>query len=692
MNIALGQNLWRNRDFNLPFWVGLLIYTSLNIARRIFLPASSVVAIWPATGVLAATFLLSPPRTWKWLLLAAVSQSVLIHSYFGWAPRGLLSLPEACLLAFLIRRGCPPSLNFAEPRTLTLFILNAVFPACAVSAVAFYFIPTSETSQATAMGAARWFTSHALGSAIAIPIMVTLMRPRRYRVFDRPPWELALCAVGVTVYSMTLFGQYNAVLSLFMFPIAMFVAFRYGPVGACTISAVMVGLALTHIYAGFPAPRPTDYVAIEWVQIFVAVVFLTSLPAAGALASLRRTRRLLARRTDIARLARSRADAAAEAKTRFLTNMSHEIRTPLNGVIGLADALSRTAMQPGQREMVDMIRGSGGALNGILSDVLDLARADAGALSLTPERFDVREAVSSASYLFETIARKKGVNFVVEFDIAARDSMVMGDALRIRQVVSNLISNAVKFTDAGEVRVKASLALSRTAPGSADLTVSVADTGPGFSDEVKARLFRRFEQADNSIARSYGGAGLGLSISRELAAMMNGRIDCKSEPGKGAIFVFSLALPLAARAEPVAVAAPEEVIATPDGHRLKLLLAEDHIVNQRVVQAILGGAMDLTIVDNGQAAVEACQSGRFDMILMDTQMPVMDGLTAIRAIRAMERQRGCDRTAIISLTADAMPQQVAAALAAGADRHLAKPITTAGLMGAMSEALASKAA
>ena len=691
MNVALRRKSWLRRDFNLPFWVGIAIYTILIIGRRTFLPANSITAIWPAGGVLAAALLLSPPKSWKWLLLTTAVENAVVNGAYGFSTRTLISIPEACMLAFLIRKGCPKSLNFADPRTLFLFIITALVPTSAASALACYLLPNIHAPPTTVIAAVHWFVGHCLGAAIAVPIMVTLLRPRRYRVFDRPAWELAACGAGMVLYAWMLFGGHRPALSLLMFSMAMFVAFRYGPVGAATVSALLMGLALLHIYAGIPGPRPADYDQIQWVQVLVAVMFLTSLPAAGALANLRRTRRLLARRTETARQARRRADAAAEAKTRFLSNMSHEIRTPLNGVIGLADALSRADMPPAQREMVDMIRGSGGALNGILSDVLDLARADAGGLSLTPERFSAREAVSSASFLFESIARKKGVDFVVEFDIAEH-GLVVGDALRIRQIVSNLISNAVKFTNAGEVRVKASLLRCREDADLAELTVTVSDTGPGFSAEVQARLFRRFEQADNSIARAYGGAGLGLAISRELAAMMNGRIDCRSEPGRGATFVLSLTLPLAAEPAPAAAPSPEQTVQASGGYRLKLLLAEDHIVNQRVVQAILAETVDLTIVENGQAAVEACERVEYDLILMDTQMPVMDGLSAIRAIRAMEARRGGHRTPIISLTADAMPHQVEAALAAGADRHLAKPVTIAGLTGAMSAALASSKA
>ena len=697
MSVATDRESRRRGDFDIALWTGLIAYTLLLIGRRTFLTANATAAIWPAAGIMAATFLLTPRKSWKWVVLVAVVDNIAFNTLFGFSTRTLLSIPESMLLAFLIRKACPLSLNFADPKTLIRFILAAAAPSCLTSALACYFLPNLGAPHTTTNAALGWFTGHMLGATIAIPTMVTLLRPRRYRVFDRPVWEMGAACLATLIYAAMLFHGHSPVLALIMFPVSMFVAFRYGPIGASALSLTMMVLALLHIYAGVPGPRPTTYDKIQWVQMFVAIVFITSLPAAGALAQLHRTRRLLASRTETARLARRRADEAAVAKTRFLANMSHEIRTPLNGVIGLADALSRTPLQPDQREMVGMIQGSGRALNGILSDVLDLARADAGGLRLTPEPFDVGEAVSAASYLFEGIADQKGVAFVVEFDLSHRGAVV-GDALRVRQIISNLISNAVKFTEKGKVEVKAALALRADDARLADLTVAVKDTGPGFGEDVRARLFRRFEQADNSVARRYGGTGLGLAISRELAEMMGGRVDCESEPGQGAIFTLRLTLPVAARKptaqKPAALARSATALdaaPAPSG-RQKVLLAEDHPVNQRVVQAILADSVDLTIVGDGRAAVEAWRDQAFDLILMDTQMPVMDGLTAIRAIRAMEAQRGGGRTPIISLTADAMPVQVQEAIAAGADRHLAKPVTAAELIGALTSALAQKAA
>ena len=403
------------------------------------------------------------------------------------------------------------------------------------------------------------------------------------------------------------------------------------------------------------------------------------------MAYLQRMHRLFARQTTLARLARTRADQAARAKGEFLANMSHEIRTPLNGVIGLADALSRTPLEPGQKEMLNMILSSGQALRGLLSDALDLARAQSGALALTAEPFDVRKTLCAAAYLFETLAREKGLDFRVDFDLRPERPMV-GDALRIRQIVSNLISNAVKFTATGGITITGSVR--EQDDGRALLSVTVRDTGRGFDEATKARLFNRFEQGDNSVTRRYGGSGLGLSIVRELATMMGGEVTCRSTPGAGSVFVFEVELPLEQDSRSMDESASQDdarLAIGPSQARPRLLLAEDHLVNQKVVQAILGDRFDLTIVADGRAAVEAFQTQAFDVILMDTHMPVMDGLSAIRAIRAIEAERGSGRTPIISLTADALSEQVRDAIRAGADSHLAKPITAATLFAALSE-------
>jgi PAS domain S-box-containing protein len=367
------------------------------------------------------------------------------------------------------------------------------------------------------------------------------------------------------------------------------------------------------------------------------------------------------------------AQAASIAKTEFLANMSHEIRTPLNGVLGMAQVLAQTELTARQREMMDVILNSGRVLNALLSDILDLAKVEAGEVELETAPFNLRGGLTAAAATFEGLAHQKGLTFSLDFAPGFHDR-VTGDALKLGQIVNNLISNAVKFTSEGAVAVRA--ATHDTDDGVIELTVEVQDSGEGFSPEVQASLFERFVQGDGSITRRFGGSGLGLNIALRFAKLMNGDIICDSTPGEGATFRFIARL---TPAEAEAPAPARRAAPAPSAERLRVLLAEDHPTNQRVVELMLGETADLVVADNGAIALEAFDSQSFDVVLMDTQMPVMDGLTAIRAIRAREQTGGGGRIPIISLTANAMPHQVEAALEAGADLHLAKPITVTAL-------------
>lgn len=377
-----------------------------------------------------------------------------------------------------------------------------------------------------------------------------------------------------------------------------------------------------------------------------------------------------------------RAEAASVAKSEFLANMSHEIRTPLNGVIGMAEVMSRTALSDDQREMMQTIIASGRTLNRLLSDILDLSKVESGALTLSQEPLDLRETICSAVAVFEAVASEKGVDFEVGFEdgFAGR---VMADGLRLRQIVANLTSNAVKFTSRGAVRIRASTAPAHD--GQIVLTVSVADSGEGFDDAVGDRLFERFQQADGSVTRKFGGSGLGLPIARQFARLMGGDISWAAQKGLGATFTFRAVLPLT---DIVETAATDPVPTAEPDRRLRILLAEDHPVNQKVVLLMLGQDADVTVAGDGQAAVQAFESSCFDVILMDSQMPVMDGLAATASIRAREMTMELGRTPIISLTANAMPHQVAACLEAGADLHLSKPISMASLFETINAAVA----
>ncbi|MFO1013257.1 MAG: ATP-binding protein [Caulobacteraceae bacterium] len=388
--------------------------------------------------------------------------------------------------------------------------------------------------------------------------------------------------------------------------------------------------------------------------------------------------------------AKEAAEAASRSKSEFLANMSHEIRTPLNGVMGVASALGRTQLEPEQREMVGLIESSAQTLEALLSDVLDLARIESGRLTLKTDPFDLTQSIRDVAALFQASAEAKGLDLITEIDPAV-EGRFEGDAPRIRQILSNLVSNAVKFTDRGSIRLTAR---AEDTPEGAALTVSVRDTGIGFDGETAQRLFERFEQADGSITRKYGGTGLGLAISRSLAQAMGGGLTAEGVPGEGATFAFTVILPRVAGAAPACDAACADCEGDDiDLSQFKVLLAEDHPTNRRVVELILGAAgVNLTCVEDGAEAVDAWAAGQFDMILMDMQMPVMDGLTAIRAIRRREAREGRPRTMIFALTANAMPEHAAASAEAGADGHLTKPVSADALFGAVETAASAMVA
>ena len=386
------------------------------------------------------------------------------------------------------------------------------------------------------------------------------------------------------------------------------------------------------------------------------------------------------------RRARRNAERANTAKSQFLANMSHEIRTPLNGVVAMADVLHRSDLKDKDRELVEVIRSSAGTLERLLNDILDSARIESGELRLEAAPFNVCSMLEGVQQLWSVRARDKGVQLVLE-GCPELDHVVTGDEARLRQVLNNLVSNAVKFTDTGTVTIRAERLEGE------HIRFSVTDTGVGFDEAARQRLFARFQQADESITRRYGGSGLGLNISQNLIALMGGNMSCESQPGKGAHFWFDILLP-AVNAE----AAEDNVeridimldhaVATAKGLGLKVLLADDHAPNRKVVEVLLGSLdVELTTVVDGQQAVNAFEGGYFDLVLMDMQMPVMDGLTATQRLREIERRDGRVHTPVIMLTANAMREHVEASIAAGADRHLTKPLTAQSLIDCMASVL-----
>ena len=374
-------------------------------------------------------------------------------------------------------------------------------------------------------------------------------------------------------------------------------------------------------------------------------------------------------------------EQANQAKSVFLANMSHELRTPLNGVIAISDRLAEEADPVVRRDLAGLVTASGRLLEQVLGDILDVSKIEAGQFQLSPAPFQLERLVRGMAELHAAAAEAKGLGF--SWSVAPEAAgTYLGDAGRISQILSNLLANAVKFTTAGTVTLSVE-------QREDTLVFTVADTGVGFDDTVRERLFKRFVQADQSITRQFGGTGLGLSISSALAEMMSGRIDARAVVGAGATFCVELPLP---RCDEATLDVEGEPLDTISLAGLRVLVAEDHPTNRKVVEVVLEpfGVL-LTLVEDGAAALAAVQHQDFDAILMDMQMPIMDGLTATRAIRAREAALSRPPILIIMLTANAMEEHVASAKAAGADLHLAKPLHPSLLLEALAGVHASVA-
>ncbi len=373
--------------------------------------------------------------------------------------------------------------------------------------------------------------------------------------------------------------------------------------------------------------------------------------------------------------ARQDAEAASRAKSEFLANMSHELRTPLTSILGFSRLVGQDGgLSEADRKHLDLIRSAGETLLAVVNDILDFSKLEAGALSLADDAFSVAELGRGVTDLLSGQADDKGLRLTCD---APDDIWLTGDAARLRQVLLNLVSNAVKFTDRGEVGV-----VLRVDPEDTQswLTVEVRDTGVGLDPAQINQMFDRFTQADGSVSRRYGGTGLGLAISRRLVEMMGGEIGAESDGCSGSTFRFRVPLK---PAESPADSPCIQASAAPD-RRLRVLLAEDNAANRALVAALTAPLdIELHVVENGAEAVSAIQADDYDLVLMDMQMPVMDGPSAARAIRALPGRAAV--TPIIALTANVLPEQIEQCRAAGMQGHVAKPIDPRALFAAIAE-------
>jgi signal transduction histidine kinase/ActR/RegA family two-component response regulator/HPt (histidine-containing phosphotransfer) domain-containing protein len=399
--------------------------------------------------------------------------------------------------------------------------------------------------------------------------------------------------------------------------------------------------------------------------------------ADGSILSVQRDITELKERADVAERARAEAEQANQAKSTFLATMSHEIRTPMNGVLGMMDVLEHQGLNQPQRRSVATMRDSAQSLLRIIDDVLDFSKIEAGRLELEATAFSLSGLIDGVVSTFHSQAAAKRLALEAHID-AGSDDVLVGDPTRVRQILFNLLGNALKFTERGGIWVHAG-----TAPlggGRTRVVLSVRDTGIGLDDEQKARLFRPFAQADSSTTRRFGGTGLGLSIVRRLAELMDGKVTVESTPGAGSEFIVTLTLETAPLDSPLKtlLRSPEAdgaAVAAPLGEGPRVLVVDDHPVNREVLVrqlGLLGIACDTA--EDGEQALAAWAPGRYAAVLADIHMPRMDGHELTRRIRAAEAQNGGSRTPVVAVTANALKGEEERCIAAGMDAYISKPV------------------
>ncbi|TAL01797.1 MAG: response regulator [Rhodospirillaceae bacterium] len=656
-------------------FVAAVVFTTAYVAITLTNHTQRVAVIWVANAFLLSIVTRAPRGTWAIYLLTGYLANIAADmatgdSFLFATALSFCNTVEVLVAAALIARNFDGAPDLSRASELFKFVLicGGIAPAVSGMLACVVFVVLRHAQPGPVFQ--TWFPADALGMVTITPLLLMMRRNELVELTRPAHLKDTLAILGlVTAMAMGVFFQNSFPVLFLMSPVMTLTALRLRFVGSAIAIAIVAAFAVPLTVLGHgPLSLVPDSSLTERIlllQLFLAVLGCTTLPLAAMFV----TRKRLEQEAVAARRA---AEQANTAKSTFLHTMSHELRTPMTGIMGMCHLLLAGEQSAGQRHITQILERSARSFLELLNDILDIAKIEAGHMEIEAAHFRLSYVMQDVEELFAPAMAQKGLNFKIDCAPGEYDA-VIGDSRRLRQILFNLVGNALKFTDRGTVAIRKHQ--TPQSDGSVICEFEVEDTGIGMSEQGKRRLFRAFEQEDGSISRRYGGTGLGLYICKQLVTAMNGSIRAESNLGQGSKFMVTLRLKQCAEAD-----VPDRNSLAPAFNgtflpdmKIDVLLAEDNSTIQLLVTQMLElSGHVVTVAENGMQATERAAAKKFDIILMDMQMPVMAGTEAVRNIRSGSGPSA--NTPIIALTADAILENRKLFLDAGCDAVVTKPI------------------